>query len=256
MNVPVASSGAGEMVVLIRAAYQFNPNPAERLFCAGITPEGEWVRFSPIPKAGITTPALKRWERIRFQWQTAKGDARPESRKVDLGSIERMGELPHGERSEWVKKALSAGLNASAEKGRTVAIVKARKPLFFVQRKTENELLQEQLEMQNYMPVAAAMVDAPFPYKFRYRYTDDAGEQEIAYQDWDMRDTLTNLAKSFGSAQALARVIQLWGKDYPQKGMYFTISRDELTSPFWCINTILLTDEVEDMSARAINLIA
>lgn len=258
MADPVTASAATEAVILVKAAAQQTGKKEPMIYAIGITPQGEWVRLYPItPKKG--SPAFKRWDRITFTRAKLVDDARPESWRIDPNSIVVLGEMSQLRRRELLAELETTSLKKPAEQGKSLVLLRPRKAMFFVQRKTPEEIASEQAIQNALARVAAAgpaKSERPFPYKFLYRYWTDEGEHEGTYQDWEMRTTFLNLVKSYGEAQALARVIRLWGQEYLTRGVLFTMSRETPSSSIWTIQAIFSADEVDDLAARSYNLLA
>lgn len=252
--------GHSEATILVKAAAHQVSRHNELVYCAGITDTGGWVRLYPVSfRRASDGPTFKRWDRVRFRWETTPDDPRPESRRVVTHSMEIIGEIPLGERRDLLNELTVTSLRQATDEGRSLAILRPRNLKFSVTRKTPDELAEEHRDYEriaSQIGSDALKPQRPFPYKFIYSFTTDDGPAEAIYQDWEMGETFTNLSESFGEAQTLAKVIQVYGRQYPTKGIVFAMSRNQLGDAPWIINATIGMHEVSEALASNLNVIA
>jgi len=108
--------GTSEAVILVKSAVQAGEKNGESIYSAGITTEGEWVRFYPVAFQKLKdAQCFDQWTRISFDWHMPPGDTRPESRRVHGNSIRIIGQLPPSEHYGFLSKPGLAGVNDLAE---------------------------------------------------------------------------------------------------------------------------------------------
>ncbi len=257
----MSNEGESEAIILVKAASQQGMSVDEAVYCAGVTPQGEWVRLYPVTfRRGNDVHHFKRWDHIRFRWRSPSGDPRPESRRVDQNSIEVIGELSPSQRFDFLSRLEVTHLHRLSEQGKSLALLRPRNPRFFVERKTETEINEEQQlygRFQRETPSEANMLkpQKPCPYRFKYKYSDDDGDFEGVYQDWGVNAAFASLSEAFGEAQTLARIVQVLGKEYPKKGMVFALDANPRDREKWQINAIICLDEVCKVSGTSLDVV-
>lgn len=246
-----------EAVILLRSAIEPRKPLAEAIYCAGVTPEGEWVRLSPLSfHRGQSARQLKRWDHVRFAVQQSATDGRPESRVVAKQSLAIVGECPPKHRQGLLAPLLVKSLADAVVHGHTLALVEPQAAQFVVQRAAPADHAKEIAAHQKLVEAGQAESDhAPFPYRFSYKFTLQGTAAEASYQDVALNATLASLTKSYGEAQTVSRIMQLYGKTYPQQGMYFVMSRASIKAEQWVINEVITFDEVAVVPDLEYNLV-
>lgn len=233
-----------EAIVLVRSGSEVRKQ-GEATYCAGILPNGNWVRLSPLSfRDSAEAAQLKRWDRVRFRWRAAENDSRVESCTVQPHTMAIVGGLTQDERSDVVLPLETNSLKYAVQQGKTLVLVRPKEPKFMTQRKTQAQLDAEHRDGAK-----------NFPYRFSYKFSTDDGEYEAAYHDAEMNVTLANLSKSFGEAQTVSRILHVYGKEMPRKGMLFVMTRSAQPNDTWQICGILGLDEVESADLRNLNLV-
>lgn len=184
----------------------------ETVCTAGLTQYGEWLRIYPVPFRRIEDLEQRYhkydWIDCNLIRNTAK-DKRPESRRpVDIHSFTRVGHM--GTDNQWRERRsllLETGLifsnmqvlieDAKADR-RSLATFKPTKVLDFVVEPDERswdekkldeirkQLSQPDLFEDNEWRKTFKVVDK-LPYKFSYRFADDAGQEStLMILDWEL----------------------------------------------------------------------
>jgi hypothetical protein len=256
------TEGESEAVILVKAATQAGRRHEEAICCAGVTPQGEWVRLYPVSfRFAEDAKRFSRWDKIRFRWRASADDPRPESRLIEQNSIEIFGKLPFSERHEFLSRLEVKALNTPEQKGKSLALLRPRNARFMIERKTDREITEEERTYESVVQQTALsgaiMINPqkPCPYRFKYKYSIDDGDREEIYQDWNINAAFSNLSRSFGEAQTLSRIVQLFGKEYPKKGMVFALEK-HAGSEAWQIHTIISMDEVYETTGHCLNVVA
>lgn len=254
MNTPALLPDQAEVTVMVKAASQPTAKEDALIYTIGVTTEGEWLRLYPLNlKPDKFGKRFKRWDTIRAKVKKVADDPRGESRQIVPEAVEIMGDMPYSKRREFISRIESTNLQEAMAKDRTLILLRPRKAMFHVREKTGDDFAAEKqtFETVSRLTGGTTKQPKPYPYKFAYRFWTDEGEYEADFQDWEMDLTFSNLSKSYGEAQAVARVIQLWGKDYLRKGVLFLMSRNSLAVNYWHINGILSVEEIEDMGSAS-----
>ncbi len=249
---------SAEITILVRGAGQNSAREDELVYCAGVTDEGQWMRLVPVTfKKPMDAKQFRRFDRVRFRYKPHASDGRGETVRLVPHSMEIIGDVPVVKRREFLD-ALELKTMASLNDGeRTLALLKPIRPTFSVQKKNESELRDE----TRLHAVAGAQATAyalppgksvrPFSYRFHYKLPLTDGVLECVYREWEMNERFSNLAESFGEPQTLARVVQSFGREHPERGMYCVVAREP--GKTWEVHAVIGMDEVEERSG-ALNL--
>ncbi len=246
--------GESEAVIIVKASPQISQQYGETVCCAGVTPEGEWVRLYPVSFRKLEDVSkFGRWDRVRFKWRKPKTDMRPESVRVDQQSIEIIGEYPKSERERLLAKLEVKGLKQVAAEGKSLALLRPQQPKFSFERKTDEDIAkerhayQEVLKQKDLFDNKALLPLEPCPYKFKYKYTTEDGSRDGTCQDWETNTTFFNWRRNYGEQQALESMQQVFGEEYPKKGMAFAMGTHSLYPDTWLINGIIRLDEIKQL---------
>lgn len=247
--------GTAEAIILVKASPQVGRKHGETVCCAGVNDKGEWLRLYPVSFRTLDQARqFRRWDRVRFRWKKAQDDPRPESLRVDHQSIEIIGELKQKERLNFLSRLEVTSINKVKAEGKSFALLRPRNPKFLIEKKSPAELKDEeekfkaiaaQADMFNSTPLIPF---EPCPYKFRYSYVTDDGEREGTCQDWETDATFYNWSRHYGEQTALKHMQQVFGEDYPAKGMVLAMGTHSLYPDTWLINGIIRLDEIKQMS--------
>ena len=250
-----------EVTVMVKAASQPTIHEDAQIAALGVTPEGAWRRLYPLDlRPDAQGKRFRRWDTIRFTQKKPTNDPRAESVVVDPRSITVMGDMPYSKRREFISKLEITNLNQAMAEEKTIVLLRPRKAMFHVREKTGDDYAAERQTFATVAKLSGGAITPPkiYPYKFSYHFWTDEGDYEADFTDWEMHATFDNLSKSYGEAAAVARVIQLWGKEYLRKGIVLVLSRHIPDAIYWSINGIISVDEIEDMttSSYSFNMLA
>lgn len=194
--------------------------------CAAVTDEGQWLLLTPLNFApGYDARFLKRWDRVRFVGDAKRTDARPEMRHVAARSMTVVRESKPQEQQHLLEMLTHCSLQIAEAQGLTLALLKPKAAKLHVEKKK-----------------TGAATTRNFGYHFLYSYQCDDGEFKTPYRDSEMDAMLDNLSKSYGEAKTVARIMQVYGKEYPGRGMLFVMGRESPREP-WIICGVVVTDE-------------
>ena len=88
----------------------------------------------------------------------------------------------------------------------------------------------------------------PCPYRFKYRYRTVDGQREGTCQDWEIEATYFRWNRHYGDEQAISQMRQVFGKEYPTKGMLLAMGTHSHYPDIWLINGVVRLDEVKQLS--------
>jgi hypothetical protein len=250
-----ARSGEAEAIVLIKAAPQIGLRHGETVCCAGVGLDGKWLRLYPVSFRSLDDgQKFGRWDRIRFRWKLPSDDSRVESRRVDQDSITISGQLKKSERQPFLGSLIVTGLNKERAEGRSLALLKAKITGFRFEKRTDAEIAKEQdrfdnlRAQQNLFGVKPMIPYRPCPFHFKYKYETDDGKREGTCQDWEIEATYFKWAKEYGEENALVRMREVFGEEYPEKGMLLAMGTHSQHPDTWLINGIVRLNEIHQLS--------
>ena len=252
-----------EAFILVKAAPRRSESFGETVCCAGIDRDGRWVRLYPVSFRQLEdAQRFKRWDHIRYRWSRPKAskDVRTESHRVDPNSIEILRPLKQADRNRLVARCAVTGLEKEREEGRSLALLKAEILDFRAVPKSKEdmeegarvlELLRAQQDL--FATQSASLVPMRIcPYEFKYRYRDDDGEHTGTCQDWETEQTFFARLRDLGSEKAaLDWMAQIFGVDYPAKGMALAMGTHRYRANQWLINGIIRLDDEPQLDLLA-----
>jgi hypothetical protein len=251
----LARSGESEAIVLIKAAPQAGHRHGETVCCAGVGLDGKWLRLYPVSFRTLDDgQKFGRWDRVHFRWKVPSDDLRIESRRIDQDSIEIVGELRKSERERFLAPLIRTSLEVERRANRSLALLKTKILAFRPEKKKAKDLAAEAsrfaaLHAQaNLFTTKSLIPYEPCPYHFKYKYETDDGVREGTCQDWEIEATYYKWAKEFGDAQALDRMCNVFGEQYPKKGMLLAMGTHSQYPDTWLINGVIRMDDIAQLS--------
>ena len=136
--------GTSEAIILVKASPHVGKKHGETVCCAGVDDSGRWLRLYPVTFRTLDqAQQFKRWDRIKFCWHKPKDDQRPESLRVDHQSIEIVGTLKPRGRLNFLSRLEVTSIDQVEAQGKTFALLRPRKPQFFIKPKPSADLRKE-----------------------------------------------------------------------------------------------------------------
>lgn len=247
-------SGETEAIVIVKAAPQIGSTYGETVCCAALNLSGDWLRLYPIQFRHLEdAQKFGRWDRIAFRWRKPSRDQRFESRHVNQDSIRIIGTLKKADRTSFLSRSVVTNLQEEREKGRSLALLRAKIREFCIEQKNAEELEAQTKEFaslhaqQDLFRIKHLVPYKPAPYKFKYRYSSDDGEHFGTCQDWEMEATFFNWSREYGEREALAKMKVEFGERYPQDGMLLAMGTHSQYPDTWLINGIVRYDETSQL---------
>ena len=254
MTGQLHNSGTTEAIILIKAAPQIGEKHGETVCCAGLDLYGNWLRLYPVSFRHLEhSKKFSRWDRIKFNWRRPNDDMRPESRRVDQKSIEIVGKLKPSEKESFLANSVVTSLTRERELGRSLALLRPEIIEFVVEKKSDAELNDEVKHFENIRAQADLFARKiasyrPCPYHFKYRYRTDDGERFGTCQDWETEATFFKWSQDYGKENALDKIRDVFGVDWPKKGMTLAMGTHSRYPDTWLINGVIRLDEIDQPS--------
>jgi hypothetical protein len=215
-----------ERILILAKTY---PSPSARhveTSCvAGINKDGVMRRLYPVPFRMIEQDRqFKKWQWIEVGVEKAAADHRPESHKVDIGTLEAKEEITTqkewAERREWIDKMPTFGSYDEMEQARkndgvSIALLRPKKVLRLEIEDARNKdwtneekekLMRAQMQGDLFSEAQARQQVKELrkvPFDFRYAYVCDTpdGEKEHKHKvvDWEAGALFWNMHREHGA---------------------------------------------------------
>lgn len=235
----------------MKAAPRVGKAHGELVCCAGIDPNGDWVRLYPVVFRTLSdAQKFGRWDVVSYHWRPTS-DPRAESRRIEHNSLEVVSTVSVAHRQALVARHVVTSLNAESDAGRSLAFVRPIEPAFFYERKDRSEYEAEAAQFVEWhraeseglfgYTVKSLVPYRPSPFRFGYKYNTVDGERVGTCQDWEIEAAFLKWSREYGEADALARMSVRFGEEYPTKGFVFAMGTHK-AYPQWLINGVVRLD--------------
>jgi hypothetical protein len=212
-------------VLITVTTYPLPSRSYDELVCtAGLLEDGSWIRVYPVPFKFLE---FKKYQWIEVELQLPrKKDFRPESHspvKADLSDLKVLGEIDTRYNWEERKKYclrtvfynMATLINDSKDpRNRSLATFKPSRIIDFIIEEDEKEWKKDWIEQLNQLDLftqGKAPQQAPrvpirkVPYKFRYHFADDSGnESRMMIEDWEIGALYWNCLRDAEGDQLIA----------------------------------------------------
>jgi len=229
---------AKEKVLITVKTYPTISEKYKELACtAGFREDGSWIRLYPIPFRLLDQEhQYKKYQWVEVDIARNKGDQRPESHRVlSTSEIRLLDEV--GTDREWEERRklvldnqkiytnLKEIIGLAHGNKVSLVVFRAAEVLEFVVEATEPEWPHEKITgILNRMKQGHLFEDQSLedfrimpklPYKFSYRFRDDAGgESKLMIEDWEIGQLYWNCEKRYGKNRAVQKVRQKYMDDF------------------------------------------
>lgn len=139
-------------------------------------------------------------------------------------------------------------------RNRSLALLKPKDIRFVIERKSDSKMAEESAEFdqmrkqQDMFNQTEAVPYSPCPYQFKYTYLTDDGKRNGTCQDWEIEATFFKWRKLYSESSALTRIQEVFGAEYPEKGMLFAMGTHSRYPDVWLINGVLRFDDTNQRS--------
>lgn len=224
------------MRVLVKAFPQPSTKHEETVCVAAIAEDTrELLRLFPIRYRRL--PAEHRFERfdqVTLTATKAESDPRPESFRVDEGSIhvtEKAAKLSEQSRvqlwSPFVAESLTALYAENKAKGRSLGIIKPDPDSVEFKYKKVEETEAEDQELTTQLFQQTSLLEDPLKpiarpeYSFAYSFTSGGKQHSYQIHDWEVQAAFHHYKKRYGGeAEALKMLAQEYGQNIPQRNLH------------------------------------
>ena len=231
----MAKTRTERALVLVKAFPQPRQKYEETVCCAGINPQGEFVRLYPVRYRHLR-PEQKfvRWDVIEYEQERPPGDPRPESRHVDEDSIrivQRAVQTAESARvGSWashVSESLTALKAANVERRTSLGIVRPdpgsvhfRPRKFPIGSAEARQLASDfkQVSLIDTSPLPALAVD----YEFSYRFTSGGNKHDMKIHDWEVQAAYFAYKRRYGDA-GLEKLREEYEANIPQRNLHLVM---------------------------------
>ncbi|WP_293222301.1 hypothetical protein [Ottowia sp.] len=222
-------------LVLVKAFPQPSQKYDETVCCAGVTPEGKFVRLYPIRFRHLPiNKQFNRWDVLEYFAQRPVGDHRPESRHVSEDSIavvqfaNQLNEeqkvrawLPH------VSPSLEVLKQENLSTGRSLGIVKPDEDsLRFKARKLSKDS-EEDAELKSTFRQfslldPSALNPITVEYEFSYQFTCDGRSHNMKIHDWEVQSAFHRFKRDYGDG-GMDALREQYQQRIPERNLHFVM---------------------------------
>lgn len=233
----------------MKAAPRVGKTHGELVCCAGLSPEGKWHRLYPVSFRTLDeAQKFSRWDIVEYNSSLSKGDSRPESRRIQHGSLRIVRSENKKNRHSLIADSVITSLIGESDAGRSLALIRPMEPKFSIERKPKSEFDAEKFLFEEWHAserdglfghTAENLVPySPAPYCFKYNYSTEDGQREGTCQDWEIEATYLRWQRTYGENQALEYMKETFGSKLPKSGIVFAMGTHKAWGN-WLINGIM-----------------
>lgn len=231
----MASGTTERALVLVPAFPQPRSRYEEIVGCAGITPEGRFVRLYPWRFRQLRPEQrFDSWDLIEYETEMPADDRRPETRYVDARSVRvlrRAGEMTQEQRLRlWEEKpcpSMTELRQANLMHATSLAVIRPDEgSVQLLVRRLKNQDGDRSL-IDAYRQVA--LVEAPalarveVELELSYRFTTQGQEHELKLHDWEAHATYCKYLRRY-PGEVLSRLRQKYEQRVPARCLHLVVS--------------------------------
>lgn len=261
-----------ERILILCKTY---PSPSakysETSCVAGMTEDGRLLRLYPIPFRLISDEhQFRKWQWITARVRRPKEDHRPESRRVDVETLQLGDIMPTSDgwrqRRQWLEKLPvfdtfdSLEAERQTESGQTLGLLRPSRLVSLDITPVKNAewtgdekekllRLQRQGDLFNETERDLRLLKK-LPYDFHYRYVCNAPEGEVEYRhkitDWEVGALYWNVRRKYGSRNWEAPFRAKIEQDLPAKDLLFLMGTMHRFPDQWLTVSLLYPPKRSD----------
>jgi hypothetical protein len=220
-------------LILVKAFPQPSQTYEETVCCAGITPNGDFVRLFPIRYRHLPKDKqFDRWDVVEYEADRPRNDSRPESRHLSedtINIVQRRAQMPLEQRVRLWAPHVSPSLvqlkddNLATERSLGIirpddGSVKFRARRLPVEEGRAHGAAFKQVSLigDDQLP------DLEVEYEFSYRFTCAGTKHDMIIHDWEVQATYFNWKRQYGT-EALDRLRAKYEQELPQQHLHFVM---------------------------------
>lgn len=231
MSLPVRERA----VILVKAFPQPSQKYEETVCCAGITPEGAFVRLYPIRYRHLRPEQqFDRWDIIEYQATRPTDDWRPESRHVDEESIaivQRAVQLTDEARVRTWLPHISESLVALREENvathKSLGVIRPDEGTVRFHHRRLNLATAEDRDLQAAFKQVSLLDDGPLAslpveFEFSYRFECGGRRHDMKIHDWEVQAAYLSYKQRYGD-HALEKLVDQYENRIPQRNLHLVM---------------------------------
>jgi len=244
-----SSQDREKILVLCRAIPEESKKYYRTVCVAGITDGGEFRRIYPVQfkpfQANVGIPFHKKdWIEATVLPPEDKRDTRPESRKLDFGSVRVVGKADDDQIRQIVVKHLSSSVKAVQDSSASLGFIKPRITDFDCVIKSTEELDRSQVDLEGRVSGKIKM-DQESRYKFYCQDRRGCCEgrlHNMEIRDWEANELYRNVIRTEKKHSVIKQKIRQKWFDWmtTQRDMYFMMGTHHLYKTWMIVSVLYL----------------
>ncbi len=158
------------------------------------------------------------------------------------------------ERAQFLSRVLVPSTKVAESAGNSLAIIRPNQSEFFWQQRTQSDLAKERAayraaakQLSFFDHQLASLNPCPYAFKFKY-LTEDGTRHTATCDDWETTAMFYRFRKEYGTDRALAEMDRVFNRDYPSRGMAFTMGTHSRFPDVWLLVGVIRLDKVSQLS--------
>lgn len=220
-------------LILVKAFPQPSQKYEETVCCAGLTPEGQFVRLYPIRYRHLARDQrFDRWDVIEYEAERPRDDYRPESRHVNEDTIHVAQSREHLTDEQrvrlWAPHVTDSlvklkELNVATERSLGIVRPDPGTVKFTCSRLSADEAMAKQAEFKQVSLLQPdTLPELPVEYEFRYRFACGGTSHNMRIHDWEVQAAYFAYKRKYGDG-TLAVLRQEYEERIPVRNLHFVM---------------------------------
>jgi hypothetical protein len=231
----MATGTTERALVLVPAFPQPRSRYEEAVGCAGLTPDGQFVRLYPWRFRQLRPEQrFACWDLIEYETEVPADDRRPETRYVDARSVRvvrRAEAMTHEQRMRlWADHpcpSMAELQQANLTHGTSLGVIRPDEGSLRLQVRPLTDVPQDRALQDAYRQVALveapALARQPVELELSYRFTSQGHEQELRILDWEAHATYLRYKRKTPQ-EALQRLQHKYEQRIPARYLHLVVS--------------------------------
>ena len=266
-----------ELLILTKTYPSPSAGHRETTCVAAVNRAGDLRRIFPVPYRLLEGDAqFKKWEWIQARVSRPNSDHRPESRRIDTGSIHRSGNVipikngDWGERTRWLHSHIVPGFTALEQRrqttGQTLGVLRVSRIQELRITKTKDDdwteedrikLSQDGLFDSEEIKRRPPLRKLPYDFHYRYECIGPDGQTEISTHkltDWEIGALFWKCIQSYGESGWEAKFRHRLETDFAAKDLLLLMGTIHRFPDQWLIVGIIYPPKPDPNQAEQLGL--
>jgi hypothetical protein len=222
-------------IILVKAFPQPSQKYEETVCCAGITPEGAFVRLYPVRYRHLRPEQqFDRWDIIEYQATWPADDWRPESRHVDEESISIVQPRSHTSDEQRVRQwcaHISPSLVALKEENlathKSLGVIRPDPGSIKFRHRPLDAGSEDDRQLQAAFKQVSLLDEGPLSrlpveYDFSYRFTCAGHKHDMKIHDWEVQAAYLSYKQRYGEG-ALDELRKVYEETIPARNLHLVM---------------------------------